>query len=155
MATEIERKFLVTGDTWKGAVEAERRIRPGYLTTDRGVTVRARIKGDKAFLTIKGPTEGISRSEYEYEIPVADAEAMLRDLAASGLIEKTRFDVRCGAHLWELDVFDGDNAGLVMAEIELSSPAEGFDMPDWAGKEVSDDPRYYNASLARHPYKHW
>ncbi|MGD8207320.1 MAG: CYTH domain-containing protein [Thiohalocapsa sp.] len=155
MATEIERKFLVNGEGWRDAVESETRVMQGYLANNQNATVRARVKGERAFLTIKGATRGVSRSEYEYEIPVADAEAMLHELSVSPPIEKTRYRVRCGAHLWELDVFAGENAGLVLAEIELGHEDESFEMPDWAGREVSDDQRYYNVNLARHPYRHW
>ncbi|MCF7985824.1 MAG: CYTH domain-containing protein [Thiohalocapsa sp.] len=155
MPTEIERKFLVTGESWRDAVVSEARLMQGYLTTDRSTTVRVRIKNDSAVLTIKGPSQGISRAEFEYPIPSDDAEQMLRDLAVSAPIEKTRYRVRCGAHVWDLDVFAGENAGLVMAEVELTDEDEAFDMPEWAGEEVSGDPRYYNSNLARNPYRHW
>ncbi|MFZ0789270.1 MAG: CYTH domain-containing protein [Chromatiaceae bacterium] len=155
MAIEIERKYLVKNDSWRSGVESEHRIMQGYLASDPRITVRVRVMGDAAFLTIKGPTSGIGRSEYEYPIPVADGEAMLRELAVSGLVEKTRYRVRCGAHVWDLDVFAGENAGLVMAEVELESEDESFELPDWAGKEVTGDARYYNASLARQPFTRW
>jgi adenylate cyclase len=155
MATEIERKFLVTGDSWRGAVESQQHVMQGYLANGENATVRVRVKGDAAYLTIKGMMTGISRAEYEYQIPVADAQAMLKDLAVSPAIDKTRYLVRCGAHVWELDVFAGDNAGLVMAELELASEDESFQLPEWAGEEVSDDLRYYNVNLSRHPYKRW
>lgn len=155
MATEIERKFLVTGDSWRDAVESQEHVMQGYLCNGTNATVRVRVKGDAAYLTIKGMMSGISRTEYEYNIPVADAEAMLKDLAVSPPIDKTRYRVRCGVHLWELDVFAGENAGLVMAELELASEDEPFQLPDWAGDEVSDDLRYYNVNLSRHPYKRW
>lgn len=155
MAVEIERKYLVTGDSWRAAVESQSRIMQGYLSEGGRATVRARVKGDKAFLTIKGATTGISRSEYEYEIPVADAEQMLAELAVSSVIDKTRYGVRQGNHVWDLDVFAGDNVGLVMAEVELGSEDEAFEMPDWAGEEVSGDGRYFNSNLASHPFKTW
>lgn len=155
MATEIERKFLVTGDSWRGAVESQQHVMQGYLANGENATVRVRVKGDAAYLTIKGMMTGISRAEYEYQIPVADAQAMLKDLAVSPAIDKTRYLVRCGAHVWELDVFAGDNAGLVMAELELASEDESFQLPEWAGEEVSDDLRYYNVNLSLHPYKRW
>jgi len=155
MATEIERKFLVRDDSWRDAVESESRVIQGYLSEGGNATVRVRIKGEAAYLTIKGRMQGISRSEYEYPIPVADAGAMLRELAVSAPVDKTRYLVRCGDHLWELDVFHGANAGLVMAELELARPDETFVRPSWAGEEVSDDLRYYNANLARHPYTTW
>jgi len=155
MAVEIERKFLVRGASWRDRVLSETRLLQGYLSADPGLTVRARIRGETAFLTLKGRTRGISRAEFEYPIPVADAEAMLRDLAVSPLIEKTRFRVACGDHVWDLDVFAGENAGLVLAEIELESEDAPFEHPDWLGEEVSDDPRYYNVNLASHPFGRW
>ena len=155
MAIEIERKFLVVGDGWRDQVEDETRLVQGYLTEDARTTVRVRIRGETAWLTLKGATQGISRLEFEYPIPVADAETLLRELAVSPLIEKTRYRVRHGGHLWELDVFAGANAGLVLAELELERVDEVFERPDWLGAEVSDDPRYFNANLARHPYGAW
>jgi adenylate cyclase len=155
MATEIERKFLVNGDSWRDAVLSQERIMQGYLANNQNATVRVRVKGAHAFLTIKGAAQGISRSEYEYPIPVEDAEAMLAELAVSPAIDKVRYRVRHGDQVWELDVFAGDNAGLVMAELELEHEDQPYDRPDWAGTEVSGDPRYYNVNLARHPYKHW
>ncbi|MGB5835256.1 MAG: CYTH domain-containing protein [Thiohalocapsa sp.] len=155
MATEIERKFLVINDSWRDAVESHVRVLQGYLSNGPNATVRVRVKGEAAFLTIKGRMQGISRSEYEYEIPLADAESMLRDLSVSSAIDKTRYHVRCGDHLWELDLFRGANAGLVMAEVELSSEDEAFEMPAWAGQEVSEDLRYYNVNLATNPYTSW
>jgi adenylate cyclase len=127
----------------------------GYLAATGRLTLRARLQGDQGVLTVKGASRGISRSEFEYAIPAADAKAMLAELAEGALIEKTRYLVRVGAHLWEIDVFAGDNAGLVLAEIELSAEDEAFERPAWLGAEVSDDPRYYNANLTRHPYKDW
>ncbi len=155
MGVEIERKFLVKNDAWRTVVEAEFPITQGYLASDARITVRVRVKGDSAYLTIKGPTSGFGRSEYEYPIPLEDAQSMLRELAVSALVEKTRYRVRCGAHVWDLDVFAGENAGLVMAEIELEGEDEAFEQPDWAGQEVTGDTRYYNASLARHPFTRW
>ena len=155
MATEIERKFLVVNDSWRDAVESEAHVMQGYLSEGEGATVRVRVKGDAAFLTIKGRAQGISRSEYEYAIPLADAEEMLRELSMSPPIDKTRYLVRCGEHLWELDLFHGANAGLVMAEVELASEDEPFAKPAWAGQEVSDDRRYYNSNLANHPFTRW
>ena len=155
MATEIERKFLVKSDTWRDRVESASRIVQGYLVASPRVTVRVRLRGDQAFLTIKGQAEGISRSEFEYPIPVADATAMLNDLTALPPLDKVRHLIRVGDHVWELDVFGGDNAGLVMAEIELDAEDEPFELPDWAGEEVTGDPRYYNAYLARNPFTRW
>ena len=155
MALEIERKFLVKEESWRDKVESQVHIMQGYLANNVNATVRVRVKGDAAYLTIKGATTGISRTEYEYPIPVEDAQAMLRELALFPAIEKTRYNVRSGKHLWELDLFAGENEGLVMAEVELASEDEAFEMPEWAGEEVSSDPRYYNASLAQRPYKSW
>lgn len=155
MAVEIERKFLVRNENWRSSVEDARPIQQGYLADGGQTTVRVRRYGDLAYLTLKGASSGISRLEFEYRIPLADAEVMLRELAGTSLIEKTRYRVRCGDHVWDLDVFEGDNAGLVLAEVELDAEDAEFERPDWAGEEVSDDPRYFNASLARHPYQSW
>ncbi|HNL50407.1 MAG TPA: CYTH domain-containing protein [Actinomycetota bacterium] len=155
MGVEIERKFLVVGDDWRSAVSSSTRIVQGYLASTPEVTVRVRVRGERAYLTIKGRSSGISRSEYEFDIPVADAEAMLTDLAQGPVIEKTRHLLEVDGHTWELDVFAGANEGLVMAEIELGSADEQFTVPSWAGRDVSDDARYYNVNLARTPYSHW
>ena len=155
MGVEIERKFLVVGDDWRSAVSSSTRIVQGYLASTPEVTVRVRVRGERAYLTIKGRSSGISRSEYEFDIPVADAEAMLPDLAQGPVIEKTRHLLEVDGHTWELDVFAGANEGLVMAEIELGSADEQFTVPSWAGRDVSDDARYYNVNLARTPYSHW
>jgi adenylate cyclase len=154
MGVEIERKFLVVGDDWRSAVSSSTRIVQGYLTRGE-VTVRVRVRGDRGYLTIKGPSSGITRSEYEFDIPVADAEAMLADLAQGPVVEKTRHLVEVDGHEWELDVFAGANEGLVMAEIELASAEEAFTVPTWAGAEVSDDARYYNVNLAQSPFSQW
>lgn len=151
MATEIERKFLVDSDGWKESVVDQTPMRQGYFETGPMSTVRVRIQGDEARLTIKGPTVGFSRAEYEYPIPVEDAREMLDIFCAERQVEKVRFDVRHAGHLWEVDVFEGANAGLVLAEIELDRPDEAFEMPEWIGEEVSKDSRYRNASLARSP----
>lgn len=155
MGIEIERKFLVKDDSWRGGVESETHIMQGYLSDNPDATVRVRVKGGKGYLTIKGRGTGLVRPEYEYEIPVADAEPMLRELSVSAVVDKVRYRVRCGAHVWDLDVFSGDNAGLVMAEVELGAEDDAFDVPPWVGLEVTDDSRYYNANLAQHPYRDW
>jgi adenylate cyclase len=155
MGLEIERKFLVVNDSWKTSVESESRLIQGYLSTESNATIRVRVKGDRAFLTIKGTTTGIKRSEYEYEIPVEDAKELLQNNTQGAVISKERYKVRCGEHLWDLDIFHGDNEGLMMAEVELSTEDEQFEMPDWAGMEVSDDARYYNANLVENPYRRW
>ncbi len=154
MGIEIERKFLVEGDGWKAAIGDGLECRQGYLATGPEKTVRVRIIGEQAFLTIKGATSGISRSEFEYGIPVADAIELLK-LCGDAVVEKTRYSITHGGMVWELDVFSGANEGLVMAEIELESEAQPFDLPDWAGQEVSGAPRYYNACLARNPFTKW
>ena len=155
MFQEIERKFLVLGDFKSKAFQATE-IKQGYLCRDKNITVRVRIRGDKGYLTIKGKRTGISRFEWEKEIAVDEALALLGQ-TDSGLIEKTRHLVKNtdGKHTWEVDEFHGDNEGLIMAEIELSDENEPFDRPDWLGREVTDDPRYYNAQLLKNPYKTW
>jgi len=155
MATEIERKFLVLNDSWRDAVVSETRYKQGYLANQENASVRARIGGGKAYLNIKSATIGASRLEFEYEIPVQDAEEMLEQVASGPCIDKVRYEVRHGGHLWELDIFHGDNEGLIVAEIELESEDESFEVPAWAGEEVTGDPKYYNAMLVRHPYNKW
>lgn len=155
MATEIERKFLVRDDSWRAAVERSRPMRQGYLPGLETASVRVRLDGDRALLNIKSATLDVTRQEYEYPIPVADAEEILDTLCARPLIEKTRHFVPHAGHVWEVDVFSGDNAGLVVAEVELAHPDDAPELPPWVGEEVSADPRYYNVSLVRHPYKDW
>lgn len=155
MATEIERKFLPKDDSWRAGADAGEEYRQGYLYSDPDLAVRVRLAGDEAWLTIKGGAEGIVRREFEYPIPRADAAEMLAHLCRKPLIEKRRHLLRHGRHTWEIDVFAGDNAGLVVAEIELGAEDESFERPDWLGEEVSADPRYLNSSLSRHPYRHW
>ena len=155
MATEIERKFLVKSDAWRARAEPGIRFRQGYLAGGGKASVRVRVEGESANLNIKSATLGVRRQEYEYPIPLDDAHQMLDSLCEGRLVEKTRYCVTVGNHVWEVDVFEGDNAGLVVAEIELSHEEEVFVRPDWAGDEVSHDPRYYNVCLAQHPYKEW
>lgn len=155
MAIEIERKFLVKHDGWRARVESASRIRQGYLSTHTRLTLRVRVRDDEAFLTLKGASAGIARAEFEYPIPLADAEALLARFAEGALIDKRRHLVREQGWLWEVDEFFGDNHGLIVAEIELASVDQDFARPAWLGVEVSDDPRYFNARLARHPYCHW
>ncbi len=152
---EIERKFLVSGDFKASAVEAFHIVQ-GYLSTSVGVTVRVRTKGDKAFLTIKGKTSysGLSRYEWEKEIP-ADEAAGLLALCGGKVIDKTRYMVPYGEHVYEVDEFHGDNLGLVMAEVELSSEDEEFLKPEWLGEEVTGDERYYNSQLRHNPVSKW
>lgn len=130
-------------------------MRQGYLCADGQRTVRVRVAGDRAWITIKGPSEGLRRSEFEYEIPRRDAAFMLDRLCALPLIEKTRWTLRMGSHTWEIDEFGGANAGLVVAEIELAHEDEEFAAPPWLGREVTGDGRYSNAALARRPYSTW
>lgn len=155
MATEIERKFIVKGDFSKEVCDSQRIVQ-GYICSQPGRTVRIRIRGEKGFLTIKGPSDdkGLSRYEFEQEIPLPDAEQLLT-LCESGAIDKVRHLVRVGKHTWEVDVFHGANEGLVMAEIELASEDEPFEKPDWIGEEVSGDRRYYNSMLTKEPYSQW
>lgn len=154
MGTEIERKFLVSGDGWRGT-EPGPRIRQGYLSLDPARAVRVRTAGERAWLTVKGALTGLSRPEFDYAIPLADACQMLDDLCHQPLIDKTRYKIRHGDHLWEVDEFHGANDGLVIAEVELGSESESFARPPWLGPEVSDDPRYFNINLFRHPYRNW
>lgn len=152
MAVEIERKFLVR-ENWKPK-GAGVRIAQGYLSREPMRTVRVRVKGKKGYLTVKGKNEGIRRAEFEYEVPLADAEAMLA-LCAPPIIEKRRYIERIEGFRWEIDVFAGENEGLCVAEIELSDENVDFPLPPWAGEEVSGDARYYNSQLARVPYRTW
>ncbi|MCK9530679.1 MAG: CYTH domain-containing protein [Gammaproteobacteria bacterium] len=155
MATEIERKFLVISDDWRAAAEPGVHFRQGYLASTGRASVRVRLEGQEANLNIKSATLGVRRSEFEYAIPLDDANEMLDQLCTGGLVEKTRYRVPVDGHVWEVDVFEGVNAGLVVAEIELNHEDEVFERPTWAGAEVSDDPRYYNVYLAEHPYTNW
>lgn len=154
MAQEIERKFLVNRQLLI-LPENGQRIVQGYIKTQSRTAVRVRIKGDRGFLTIKGENRGAVRSEFEYEIPLADAEAMLGELCAKPIIDKIRYEIPFGAHLWELDVFTGDKEGLWVAEVELGAECESFEKPVWLGEEVTGDKRYYNSSLIEHPYSTW
>ncbi len=153
MASEIERKFLVNTNIWSPG-DAGTRLIQAYLGLDPLPVVRIRIKAEKAFLTIKGPSRTISRPEFEYEIPVDDAYELLK-LAISEPVEKTRYKIQHDGFLWEVDVFSGKNKGLVMAEIELKSENQHFSRPDWLLQEVSGDGRYYNSYLSEHPFQEW
>ncbi len=154
MAKEIERKFLVTGDAWRKSTTGSI-YRQGYLCRTPERTVRVRLAADRGFVTIKGITTGAVRDEFEYEIPAADAETMLTDLCEKPLIEKTRYRVNHAGLTWEIDEFHGDNAGLIVAEVELQAADQQIEKPAWVGREVTDDPRYYNASLVKKPFKVW
>lgn len=154
MSVEIERKFLVRSNAWKTLGQSVS-MRQGYLSTHADRTVRVRIEGDVATLTIKGRSQGFSRGEWEYPIPLEDADALLNDICERPLIEKTRTRVSHDGMVWEVDEFFGDNQGLVVAEIELESEAQTFALPDWIGAEVTGDTRYFNSSLLRRPYSSW
>jgi CYTH domain-containing protein len=153
MAAEIERKFLVANDSWRDGT-AGVRIAQGYLSQDPDRTVRVRIAGEGAWLTIKGRTEGITRVEFEYPIPLDDARVLL-GLCLPSVIDKTRHEVSFAGHLWEIDVFHGDNEGLIVAEVELADEAVSPELPSWVGAEVSSDARYFNSCLAAQPYAKW
>ena len=154
MAQEIERKFLINSELWQKP-EKGIKIVQCYLVRAEGMTLRLRLADDKAYLTLKGATRGISRSEFEYAIPQKDALDMLKEFPVSSSVCKTRYHVKVGSHTWEVDIFEGANAGLAIAEIELASADEAFEKPEWVTQEVSDDRRYRNAYLADHPYSQW
>ena len=155
MGTEIERKFLLKSDAWRDEVELSNRMTQGYLARSPDSTVRIRVTGESAELNIKSTQDGIHRLEYEYPIPLADAEELLKHVALRPLIDKVRHIVRRGDHEWEIDEFRGENEGLVVAEIELSFADEAFEKPLWLGEEVSEDLRYYNSNLSERPYTTW
>ena len=155
MGTEIERKFLLKSDAWRDEVKDSVRLVQGYLARGDRSAIRARIMGDVAHLNIKHTLDGINRLEYEYEIPVEDAREILDKVALKPLIDKTRHHVVHGGHLWEIDEFYGDNAGLIVAEIERERADETFEKPAWLGAEVSLDQRYYNSNLSKLPYTRW
>ena len=154
MPSEIERKFLLASSEWRSSVTESRRIAQGYLSRDPERTVRVRISGEKAFMTIKGKTEGISRTEIEFRLPLETAQNIL-PLCFQPLIDKTRHLIPHGGHLWEIDEFHGANAGLIVAEIELEAEDTAFARPAWLGEEVSHDFRYTNASLSERPFGTW
>lgn len=156
MAQEIERKFLVKDDSYKQLAYDSSRIQQGYICSARGRTVRVRIRGERGFLTIKGPSRdgGLSRYEWEKEIPLQEAEELML-LCEPGMIDKTRYLVQSGKHVFEVDEFYGENEGLVMAEVELASESEAFERPDFLGEEVTGDVRYYNSFLMRTPFTRW
>ncbi len=157
---EIEHKFLLKNDDWKDIASEGTRYQQGYISTVNGTTVRVRIAGDKSYLTLKGKRSGvagagISCSEFEYEVPLADAESMIAEYVDSPLIDKHRYLVEHADKTWEIDVFSGENEGLAIAEIELSSETEEFEIPSWVGDCVSEDNRYNNLALAKTPFKEW
>ena len=155
MGVEIERKYLVKSDAWRELADAGTEYLQGYLIGARQASVRVRIEGNQAFLNIKSMTLDISRLEFQYPIPLADAREMLTQLCAKPLVEKTRYRVPHANHVWEIDVFAGVNQGLIVAEVELAAVNESLELPSWIGEEVSRDARYYNVNLARQPYATW
>jgi len=154
MAREIERKFLVRNDGWRGRAVKSTPYRQGYLSMDPDRSVRIRVAGEKGALTVKGRSQGSARDEFEYEIPRQDAEQMLR-ICVQPLIEKTRHIVPAGELKWEVDEFEGANHGLVLAELEIPEEGTPLTNADWLGKEVTGDPRYFNLSLVKNPYSEW
>lgn len=155
MAVEIERKFLLVDEQWREQVLSQSTFCQGYLSRTPERTVRVRVADDRGWLTVKGLTRGLSRTEFEYEIPVDEAQQMLDQLCEQPIIEKWRYRVEFKGHLWEIDEFRGDNAGLIVAEVELTSEDEEFFRPHWLGREVTDDHRYFNSNLIEHPFKEW
>jgi adenylate cyclase len=155
MALEIERKFLLASDAWRGAVQRRTLLRQGYLANTARCSVRVRLADDSAWLSVKAMTPGVARAEYEVAVASADGSAMLKDLCEGALIEKWRHIVAHAGELWEIDEFLGDNAGLIVAEIELDAVDAAFSRPSWLGREVTDDQRYYNFRLSQQPYARW
>lgn len=155
MALEIERKFLVKTGAWRRQAGPGVRYRQGYLSLEPGRTVRVRVAGDHAFLTLKGKAKGLVRNEFEYPIPLEDARQMLDTMSLKPIIEKTRYVLKDGDVKWEIDEFGAENRGLIVAEVELQSPGQEFAKPGWLGDEVTEDPRYSNASLVKNPYSTW
>ena len=154
MGREIEKKFLITDNSWRGLAEGLPYCQ-GYLNSDKGRTVRIRTIDDRGVLTIKGPDEGGVKLEYEYDIPLDDAREMLDRLCHRPLIEKVRYRIPFAGFYWEVDEFTGDNSGLLLAEIELAFVGQEFEKPAWIGREVTGDARYYNANLVHNPYSQW
>lgn len=154
MGQEIEKKFLIKNDSWRHLAQGKNYCQ-GYLSREKGCTVRVRTIGERGILTIKGPSTNDMRQEFEYDIPIAEAREMLDKLCQKPLIEKTRYKIPAGEFVWEVDEFDGENKGLIFAEIELQFVGQQFAIPDWIGKEVTEDSRYYNANLVSHPFCRW
>jgi adenylate cyclase len=154
VGVEIERKFLLAGDSWR-ALGQPVLLRQGYLSSDPERVVRVRVEGNHACITIKGRSSGATRGEWEYPIPLTDANELLERLCQQPIVEKYRSKVEFAGNVWEVDEFIGVNQGLVLAEIELQAEDQAFDKPEWIGAEVTDDKRYYNSNLVRHPYSSW
>ena len=155
MTLEIEHKFLLANDGWRRQVQRSVDFRQGYLSSQPTSSIRVRIAGQQAWLNIKSATVGNQRLEFEYDIPIEDAQLIIDSLCGKPLIEKTRHFVTFDSHLWEIDEFKGENEGLIVAEIELAEPSENFSKPEWLGQEVTHDLRYYNNNLAKNPYRNW
>lgn len=155
MPTEIERKFLTISSAWRDQVTTSTRMSQGYLQRGTDTAIRVRVAGDCAWLNIKKNIDGVHRLEFEYDIPLDDARMLLAQVAMRPIIDKTRHLIPQGRHTWEVDEFHAENAGLVVAEIELNSADEGFDRPDWLGDEVSTDARYFNSQLSERPFNTW
>jgi len=155
MATEIERKYLVSSMSWKAQADTGTRLLQGYMANTEKVAIRVRIAGEQAWLTLKSASAGIRRLEFEYSLPIADARQILDKFCQGQVIDKTRYRLPLGAHIWEIDVFHGANEGLVLAEIELKNEQDNFTLPVWIEREVSADRRYYNAYLSQTPYSTW
>jgi len=155
MALEVEHKFLLANDGWRNEIDHSVHYKQGYLSSSPLSSVRVRISDTHAWLNIKSATIGTHRQEFEYEIPLSDANDILEALCHKPLVEKMRHFVRHEGHVWEIDEFMGDNAGLIVAEVELSQIGESFAKPDWIGEEVTSDLRYYNNNLTKNPYKNW
>lgn len=155
MPIEIERKFLLKNNAWKKSISKSTQYKQGYLISDKKRSIRVRISNNKAWLNIKSATIGAQRHEYEYEIPLNEGVEILNTLCEKPIIEKTRHFVNIKEHIWEIDVFSGDNEGLIVAEIELSAIDEVFYKPDWIGKEVTQDLRFYNNKLCQNPFNKW
>ena len=154
MAAEIERKFLVKGNAWRSLVPGVAYCQ-GYIASVEGRTVRVRVVGEQGYLTIKGPTVGITRAEFEYPIPLNDAMELLTTLCTPPLIRKKRYTIAQADLVWEVDEFESENQGLIVAEVELTDAHQTIALPEWIDREVSDDPRYFNANLAKHPFSCW
>ncbi len=154
MATEIERKFLIKDDSWR-SLAAGTLYRQGYVVLGTGKTVRVRVAGSQGYLTLKGPSVNLSRSEFEYAIPLEDAMIMLDTLCEQPLIEKTRYKIPHAGLVWEVDEFAGENQGLILAEVELTAVDQAIALPPWVGEEVSQDGRYFNSYLVKHPFSQW
>jgi len=155
MAIEIERKFLIVNNEWKQLKQSSNHYHQAYFCNTSKVSVRVRVSDADAWVSFKSATVDISRFEYEYNVPLEEAQHMIDQFSQGSVISKIRYFVPIGPHIWEIDVFEGDNKGLVVAEIELSSVTETFTKPDWVGDEVSDDVRYFNSNLVTYPYKDW